>query len=172
MKKDFIAPILALAVICAVIAGALAAGNAVTLPIIQSASDARALSAMERVIPNADAFVQLETDNLPKTIAEAYITSNNTGYIFIVSVNGYGGEIRLICAIGTDGRIIKTETLAETETKGIATPVFEREHLYIGMDSSLNGIDAVSGATITSNAYKNGILDAFEAYEIIKGAQA
>ena len=40
---------------------------------------------------------------------------------------------------------------------------------YIGKDSSLNGVVGISGATMTSNAYKAAIADAFTAFDMING---
>ena len=41
---------------------------------------------------------------------------------------------------------------------------------YEGQDSSLSGVNAISGATITSTAYESCVKAAFEAYETWKGA--
>ena len=35
----------------------------------------------------------------------------------------------------------------------------------------MNEVDAISGATISSTAYKKAITDAFKAYDIVKGAE-
>ena len=167
MKKDFIMPVVVLALICLVMSGALAFVNNVTYPVITEAAAERAEQAMRQIIPQADGFLPLDKNGLPASIKEAYGTSNNTGFIFIVTTSGYGGEMTIICGIDLSGKIIKTLTLAHSETKGISDPVFNMQPEYTGKDASLSGIDAISGATITSNAYKNGILDAFSAYEIL-----
>lgn len=172
MKKDFAAPILVLTVICLIVSGALAIGNAVTRPVIQDAAAERAEEARKEILPNAEEFVLLEIEGLPKTITEVYGTSNNAGFIFVITVHGYGGEIELACGIDNDGRILKCMTLAHKETKGLGTLVFDKEDEYAGKDKNLDGIDAVSGATITSTAYQNGIRDAFEAFEMIMMEEA
>ncbi|NCC68856.1 MAG: FMN-binding protein, partial [Clostridia bacterium] len=63
-------------------------------------------------------------------------------------------------------------TLSQSETKGLGSrttlPDF-REQFY-GKDSSLSGVDTISGATISSKAYIGAIKDAFSAYEIAKEA--
>ena len=171
MKKDFVMPILVLSLICLFVSGVLAIGNAVTQPVIREAAAQRAEAARREVMPHAEDFVLIEAEGLPKTITEVFGTTNNVGFVFMISVTGYGGDIKIICAIDPDGIIIKTVTLAQTETAGIATPVFDQEIQYRGKDRYLHGIDAVSGATITFNAYKNGIRDAFEAFEIVKGVR-
>ena len=171
MKKEFLMPIFVLSLICLVVSGALAVGNTITQPVIEEAAAARAEIIKREIIPDADDLVLLEAEGLPQSITRAYVTSNHIGYIFMVTTTGYGGDIVIMCGIDPDGKIIKTITLSETETKGIATPVFDMESEYAGKDKNLEGIDAISGATITSNAYMGAIRDAFAAFEIVRGMQ-
>ena len=167
MKKDFVVPILTLTLVCLIIAGALALVNNATQPIIEAAADERAYTARKEIIPEADEFILLETDGLPKTVLEAYGTGNGMGYIFTVVASGYGGDVKIICGIDPEGRIIKSAVLAHSETQGLGTAVFDIADRYEGLDKNLAGIDALAGATITSNAYKNAVSDAFEAFEIV-----
>ena len=168
MKKDFVIPVLVLTLICLCMSGALAAVNHLTQPVIEKAAAERAETARREIIPEADDFILLDLDGLPKTVIEAYGTANNTGFVFMVLTSGYGGEIKLMCGIDPDGKIIKSTILAHGETQGLGTVVFDKASEYEGKDNNLDGIDAVAGATITSNAYKNGILDAFDAFDIVK----
>lgn len=167
MKNDFIMPVLVLALICMFMSGALAVVNNITDPVIAEAAAARAERALREIIPQAEDFVLLDVDGLPGTVTEVYGTSNHKGFIFVIMSPGYGGDITIMCGIDPDGQIIKSLTLAHMETKGISDPVFAMQSEYEGKNKNLDGIDAISGATITSNAYKNGILDAFLAFEIV-----
>jgi len=169
MKKDFITPVLVLTLICLIIAGALALVNNVTYPIIRDAAAERAYTARKDIIPEANEFILIESEELPRAVAEAYITDNHTGYIFVINVYGYGGYIKIICGIDTDGRIIKSKVVAHTETQGMGTIVFDRAVEYEGMDKNLEGsIDGIAGSTITFNAYRRAVLYAFEAFEIVR----
>jgi electron transport complex protein RnfG len=142
-----------------------------TSPIIETAAAERAEAARRDIIPQADGFEQVHINGMPKTITAVYRTTNNVGYIFLMSTRGYGGEIRIICGIDTDGNIIKSAVLAQTETKGLGTPVFDEPHAgqYWGKDKyGIEDIAAISGATITSVAYKNSIRDALAAFDIVR----
>jgi len=172
IKKDFVTPIFTLSFLCLLVSGALAVGNRFTQPVIQEAAARRAETARRDVIPNAEGFVLLEAEGLPKTVTEVYGTTNNAGYIFMITTSGYGGEIKLICGIDGNGKIIKTAVLAQTETQGLGTPVFEEPHAgqYRGKDkNNIKDIAAISGATISSTAFRKGIQDSLEAFEIVKG---
>jgi len=171
VKDDFIKPIAILTIICLVVSGALAMTNGVTAPIINEAAAVRAQLAMEAIIPHATGFEQVSHDEFPRAVREAYKTENDVGYIFIVSVNGFSGDIRVICGIDSDGLIISSSTLSHTETKGIGCILDEERWNgpFSGKDAQLDGISAVTGATISTVAYMNAILAAFDAFELIRG---
>ena len=171
MKKDFIIPILVLSLICLSMSAALAFANHITAPIIQEASLVREYEAKKVIIPQAADFVLLETDDLPRYVNAVFATSNNVGYIIITTAVGYGGDIRVICGISPEGYIIKSRVASHTETQGLGTIVFEKATIYEGKDKNLWGVDAIAGSTITSNAYKRAIQDAFIAFEIVREAR-
>jgi electron transport complex protein RnfG len=174
VKKDFVMPILVMGVICLIVSGALAFVNGVTEPVIGAAAAQRAEEAMSAIIPDATGFNQLARsrlpDGLPSSIREVHESENGVGYIFIVSVNGFGGELRVICGIGPDGNLIRAETLQHSETRGIGTIVEQASFLnqFTGKDSRLDGVSAVTGATISSRAFTNAVRDAFAAFEIVR----
>lgn len=173
MKKEFVMPILVLTLICLFISAALAITNNFTGPVIAKAAADRAEAARSEVIPEADSFELLQVEGLPQTVREVYKTTNNAGYVFMLTVSGYGGDINIICGIAPDGTIISAKTLAHTETKGMGSKITEEPFAgqFPGKDASLEGVDAISGATISSRAYINAVKDAFAAYEIVKGVQ-
>ena len=174
MKKDFVLPIVVLTLICLVISAALAVTNSFTEPVIAKAAAERAEQARSEVIPDATGFELLTVDGLPATVTEVYGTTNNVGYVFMLSTTGYGGEMRLICAIGPDGKLLATKTLAQSETKGMGSRITEDGFAgqFPGKDAALEGVDAISGATISSKAYIGAVKDAFAAYELVRGVQS
>ena len=173
MKRTYVMPLLVLTLICLVVSGALAIMETITSPVITSAAAERAQEAMNAKIPAADEFVPIELDGfagIPSTIREVYGTSNDVGYIFIAAISGFSGDITVICGIDNEGRIISSSTLSHTETKGIGT-ILEMESFlgpFKGLDSQLEGIDTVTGATISTRAYIDAINDIFTAFEVIK----
>lgn len=174
MKKEFLFPIIALTAICLVISAALAVTNSFTAPVIAKAAAERAEAARAEAVPEADGFEPVWAENLPESVTEAYRATNNAGYVFMVTATGYGGEIRLICGIGPDGKILETKVLSHSETKGLGSKITEPEFAgqFPGKGSDLNGVDIISGATISSRAYIDAVKDAFKAYELVKGAQS
>ena len=167
-------PLLVLTVICLIVSGALAFVDSITSPEIAAAAEERAQASMIEIIPEATGFDPVNHGNfagIPATIKGIYKTSNDTGYIFIAAVNGFSGDITVICGITPDGRIIASSTLSHTETKGIGTILEQESFLspFTGLDNNLEGIDTVTGATISTRAYIHAISDIFTAFEIVTG---
>ena len=169
VKKDFVMPIVVLTVICLVITAALAITNSFTEPVIAAAAAQRAEAARIEIIPEAEGFEAVEAAGLPGTVSEVYRTTNDCGYIFMLTTIGYGGEMELICGIDNEGRIISVKTLKHGETKGMGSKTTEEpfRSQFVGKDASLEGVDAITGATISSKAYLGAVQDAFEAFEMI-----
>ena len=173
--KEIIAPIIVLTCICLVVTAALAYTNSITAPVIKAAEEQAAEQARAEVLSEADSFTQVKAANLPEEITEVYKADNGAGYVFMVTTKGYGGNIKLICGIKSDGSIEKTKTLSHSETSGIGSRVVDNKSSYkdqyVGKTAdTLDEVDAVSGATISSKAYKSAIESVFKAYETVKEA--
>jgi len=173
IKRTYVMPLVVLTAICLVVSGALAFMDSITSPVILAAAEERAQVVMADMIPNATDFEHIEinyTDGVPSTIKEIYRAANGVGYIFIAAVNGFSGDITVICAVSPDGNIIGTSTLSHTETKGIGTILEQESFLtpFTGLDSNLEGIDTVAGATISTRAFIRAIQDVMEAFYLIE----
>ena len=174
MKDDFIKPIAVLAIICIVVSCALALTNGLTAPIIERDSDERTQLAMREIIPDATGFARIEHDGFGRALKEAYKSENDVGHVFIVAVNGFSGDIRVICGVDKDGNIIGCKTLSHTDTKGIADFLTDNSEnswvsKFTGKDNRLEDISTITGATISSTAFMNAIREVFAAFELIKG---
>jgi len=166
-------PLLVLFTICLIVSAALAFMNSITAPIVTAAAAERAQEAMIKLIPAATGFDPVDlndiSDDMPESIREIYRTTNGIGYVFIAAVNGFSGDITVICALDPQGKIISCSTLSHTETKGIGTILEQRSFLdpFSGLDKNLTGIDTVAGATISTRAYIHAIEDIFTAFRLI-----
>ena len=174
-NKTLIKSIVVLAVICLVISGALAVVNSFTAPIITAAAIERENASRQQVLPAAADFEQITSDAMPATITGAYkgvdASGATVGYVFTAGNKGFDGTILVMTAIGTDGKIVQVATIdvtSETATLGGLTAKEAYTSMYPGKDASLEGVDAISGATITSTAYEQCVLDAFAAYDAVK----
>lgn len=176
MKKSFneiIKPVIVLVCICLVVTALLAYINSVTSPIIAKAEEEKTQQAMSEVLCEADGFEKLEIENLPDRVTEVYTATNGVGYIFMLTTKGYGGDMKLICGMNAEGVIEQCKTLSHAETSGLGSKTAEdpyRNQYCKKSADTLSEVDAITGATISSNAYKNAIEDAFKAYDMVKEA--
>ena len=171
MKKDFIAPILVMSLICLVMTGILAIVNNITEPIIEAAGRERADEAMIALIPDADSFIPIsypKSAHFPSAVREAYQAANGAGYIFIVCTNGFGGEKRIMVGLCDMGYFNGSTVLSHNETISFANRVFEVRDYLETQGKSLLDIDTISGATQTLDAYQQAIEYVYIALETLE----
>ena len=170
---DFVAPIVVLVLICAVMSGLLALTNNVTKPIIDKAEEEANKAARIEVLPAAADFEQVEIAGLPDSITGVFKATNDVGYVFSITTTGYGGKntLKMAVGIGVDGKITETKVLSHSETAGlgskITTDAFKSQ--FVGKDASLEGVDNITGATFSSNYSRAAIADAYTAYGMVAG---
>ncbi len=121
--------------------------------------------------------------NIPTSIISVKKTDSGN-YILEVKGAGYGinggnsyhpasGEYIIIrVSMTPDGTILDCLTVSQAETENIgsvcADPTFYSQ--FVGKtEETYDSIDAISGATMTTNGYKKAILRAFEAVTILEG---
>lgn len=168
MKKN-ITSILALTVICSVVAVLLAITNAVTAPIIEKNQAAAADEALLVVLPNGEEFtpVDLSTNTFPATVTKAY-TEKNGGVVVELKTNGYGSDMIIMVGIDAEGKVAGAVCLSSNETLGYEKTYGEKT---IGSTAdTIDSLDTVSGATKTTEAYKNAVKDALNTALVLGGA--
>ncbi len=167
----FIYPTLILAAICLIVSLALSSTNALTKDKIADINNENTKKAMSRVL-KADNYTEETFDG--KTYYIANDGGAPTGYIFITSANGYGGEVKVMTAVLPDKTVKAVEILdISSETPGLGQNA-AKENFYgqfsskcsgitvvkSGADENKNEINAVTGATITSRAVTKSVNEA------------
>lgn len=168
MKKN-ITSILALTVICSVVAVLLAITNAVTAPIIEKNQSAAADEALLVVLPSGEEFtpVDLSTNTFPTTVTKAY-TEKNGGVVVELKTNGYGSDMIIMVGIDAEGKVAGAVCLSSNETLGFEKTYGENT---IGFTAdTIDALDTVAGATKTTEAYKNAVKDALNTALVLGGA--
>ncbi len=122
-------------------------------------------------------------EGLPKRLVSAKVTATGN-YILEVEGAGFGimndeeyihssGEYIIVrVSITPDGKIIDTLTVYQAESEGIGDAC-AKESFYGQFDGkteeTYKDIDAISGATYTTNGYLKAIENAFAALKVLKG---
>lgn len=167
-------PIAVLVAICAVVGLLLGSANNLTLPIIMANREAEAWATYSSLIPDAPDFAALPCD-VPGVTA-CMEAADSKGYVVTAQAKGYSGPVPMGVAFGLDGTIVNVIGMKNTETPGLGTKVAEEEFSsqFVGRAAeplTINDIDAVTGATISSKAALAAVNEAIEAYCVIASEQ-
>lgn len=160
---------LILAVICIVASGVLALTYKVTKPYIESQSIKKEKNSLKAIIPDADNFELKKVDSTE--YYEAFLNKKLIGYIIPMEAQGYSSLIRFFTGIDLKGNILGVVILEQGETPGLGAKITEikygekkpwfTEQLKGRPAKSLSlsekGINAITGATISSRAVIEGI---------------
>ena len=152
--------------------------------------------ACQAVYPEADSFEAMDVDQKAAkeaikkmgtnaTVDEVYsavMDGSEAGYVITVTdKDGYGGDIQITVGIMSDGTVNGISFLSISETAGLGMKAKEPSFYeqYVGKNPtkfavSKDGgdgeqIDALSGATITTNAMTNGVNAGLAAFRYEKG---
>jgi len=100
---------------------------------------------------------------------QCYKGKQFVGYVLSAIGNGYSGNINMLVGIDNKGNITGIEVLSQTETPGLGARCVEIKQgqkqpwflaQFRGKSAeglTLKGIEAITGATITSEAIVNGV---------------
>ena len=146
--------------------------------------------ASDKVAETAKAVLSASATDFSKDDVSEVVAGIKNGKIigFVVTVvahDGYGGDIKFSVGLSTDGTYLGTSILTISETAGLGmragevlVPQFADKNVskftYTKTGATADSeIDAISGATITTNAVVNGV-NAGLAYfdKILKGGSA
>lgn len=176
--KGILIPTLALFLICIVVAAALAGTNALTKDKIAALEAENQRQAMVRLLPALEYEEKtgvLDGENITYYIAR---TDNQAvGAVYITAAKGYGGDVSVMTAVGTDGAVAAVEILsAADETPGLGQNAMKPDFAaqfsgksgkvdVVKNGASDNEVNALTGATITSKAVADAVNQALALFE-------
>lgn len=176
MKKELIKLSGVLCAITLIASLLLACVNKVTLPRIVKAEKQAAVDAMRTILSDANAFKELD-----EGVFEAKKNDDIVGYCINVSPAGFGGDIAMIVGIGADDKVKGIEILSHSETAGLGAKAtdesfknrFKEKNINITVvkkeTESPDQVQAITGATVTSRAVAEGVKEAYDRLQKVKG---
>ena len=125
----------------------------------------------------------LTAQDIDSVVAASGSGGESLGFVIgVISHEGYGGDIKLSVGIRNDGTVNGIEILSINETAGLGmradTDEFKMQFENTQTDQFVytktgaaadNEIDALSGATITTNAVTNGVNAAIAYFSSLEG---
>ncbi len=170
MKNTSLKSIIVLVCICLVIGALMAAINLVTAPKIEEQNKKAEQEALSAVLPENGGFEKLEGEELPEAMTAYYDDLDGHGSVAMLSIKGYDSSKPMSVAVGfTDrGEIAAIKVISvQGETTGIGTKVANDDFLarFTGKTAeNVNEVDTISGATISSAAFKSAVVEATQFY--------
>jgi len=155
---------LTLLMITGVVAAALAGVNAITDDAISTNQEKKTQEALAVVLPEAGTLEKVELTGDTGIVSEVY--TDGASYAVKVLPSGFDGEIAMMVGIA-DGKVTGISVISHTETPGLGAVAAAQNAKgeafrgqFVGQSGELavgDQIDAMSGATITSNAVVAGV---------------
>lgn len=189
--KDILVPTITLFVICLIVSALLAGTNALTKEPIAANELKKSQEAMSAVCPDAVSF-----EGEKGLEIEVYKALNESGEVIGCAIpvisKGYGGDVQVMVGIAFEGetaigKVTGVEILSHSETPGLGANAtgesFRKEYnqditasgFSVVKDGTGGGdgrIDAITGATITSNAVTNAVNEAVNIYRsLVEGGE-
>ena len=167
--KQNIKSVAILVAICGVMALLLAGTNTITAPIIEKNAAAAANEALLQVMSEGTGFeeVDLSGYELPATVTKAYKETAGKGYVVELTTKGYASDFVIMCGVTSEGVVSGAVCLSSNETLGK-----EKEYgkNFDNKDAAaVEAVDTISGATMTTAAYKGAVKDALNTAIILGG---
>ena len=178
-KENFI-PAIVLVCICLVVSLALAATYNVSNPTIIANQQKSADEARMEVLPDGDSFTEYD-GKLVDGVDDCYIADNKAGMAVTAEYKGFGGAVKVMIGIDANGEITGVKVTEHSETPGLGTKAADPGYLeqYQGVSEATGwsvltmtpNIDAVTGATITSNAVYGSVDEALAQFKECGGVK-
>lgn len=177
--KEVIAPTLILFIICLVTTSFLSVTNLMTRDKIAEINKQTETSSRELVLPGTKEF----EDSKDNTYAIGKKGNEITGYVFTTKTKSYGGDLSTMTGISKDGKVTGVVILSISDTPGLGLNAqkesfrdqYKKAAPENGFEVVKSGnagdgqINAMTGATITSNAVTECVNEAIEQYQQVKG---
>ncbi len=176
-----------LLVIAGIAAAALGGVNAATAPTIAEKKIQSTQQAMKAVfLPTTASEDEInaysakfdEPVEVPESdIINSYSKNDEGGYAFSITTKGFSAGLNLMVGIDKDGTVTGVKVVSHSETPGLGanaetklSPQFNGGKtapltVLKGSGASDSQLEAITGATITSNAVAGAVNEAYDYYE-------
>lgn len=180
--KEVLRPTLILVFICLVMTACLALTNLLTRGAIAAQNEREATESRKIALPEAESFEQSEKSD------GCYVGKKGdgvVGYVFNTGAGSYGGPVKVMTGIDTDGTITGVALVSTSDTPGLGLNAQKEEfrgqykqqvpengfEVVKGGSPRDGQIEALTGATISSRAVTEAVNEALEEYRKVKGGE-
>ena len=158
-----------LLLIASIVAALLAGVNMVTAPIIAQLKAEKIQAAINEVLPGGGTAIDFSGKDATGLVSAVY--KSDSGYAVEVNPAGFGGTITMMVGIDNEGKILGIAVVSHAETAGLGDVAASKNSAgvafrgqFVGESGSVGTakrgtgtLDAITGATITSEAVCTGV---------------
>lgn len=167
--------VLCLSAVCLICAAVVGVAYAVTKEPIDDAARAKTTASIAAVLPEFTGTPEQGSINVDG-VDYTYYKVDGAGCAVISSTSGFGGALKLMVGIASDGTVHNTTVLSHTETPGLGAKCATDEHFigqFQGFDPKQKSLtvkkdggdlDAITASTITSRAYALAVSNAVKVF--------
>ncbi len=143
--------------------------NGVTQPVIQQLAEETRLQSIKEVlsgdITGDEIIHEVQKSEYIDSIME-YPTTEGRAFAVTAVPKGYGGTISLMIGLNGEGVVTGVSVMDMSETAGLGAKAKEQKFLDQFLDNNTE-INALTGATVTTNAVKLGVSEAIDEVGLI-----
>lgn len=172
---ETVRPVVVLVAICMLAGALLGVVHYVTDPVAQANADRKAQETYAQLVPQAASFepVDCTVEGCTAALEARDASGAVIAHVIVAQSKGYGGQVPIAVAFGTDGTVTSITTMANDETPGLGTKIANDSYIgqYVGLAAesiTADDIDLISGATISSKAALSAFNIAVTAYEEVR----
>ena len=172
---ETVRPVVVLVAICMLAGALLGVVHYVTDPVAQANAERKAQETYAQLVPQAALFepVDCTVEGCTAALEARDASGAVIAHVIVAQSKGYGGQVPIAVAFGTDGTVTSITTMANDETPGLGTKIANDSYIgqYVGLAAesiTADDIDLISGATISSKAALSAFNIAVTAYEEVR----
>ena len=175
--------VLCLSAVCLICAAVVGGAYAVTKEPIDEAARAKTTASIAAVLPEFSGTPEQGSINVDG-VDYTYYKVDGAGCAVISSTSGFGGALKLMVGIASDGTVHNTTVLSHSETPGLGAKCTTEAHFmeqFRGFDPAAKklavtkdggDLDAITASTITSRAYALAVSNAVKVFNQLAGGQS
>lgn len=165
--------------VCAIVAGVLGVVNLVTADKIAEQDRIKTQKAYAAVL-EADDYQDVDFDTAAFPTIDKIAAAGDKGYVVTTTYSGAQGSITMAVGVDTDYKCTGISIISHAETSGLGAKAAEQSEFgqnwraqFIGQGDDVKlakaggAIDAITAATITSNAVAGAVAESIRAVEAL-----
>ena len=165
--------------VCAIVAGVLGGVNLITKDKIAEQDRIKTAKAYSAVLEASD-YTDVDYDQATFMTIDRIVKADDKGYVVTTTFSGAQGSITMAVGVDTDYKCTGISIISHAETSGLGAKAADQSEYgewwrgqFVGQGDDVKlaksggAIDAITAATITSNAVAGAVAESIRAVEAL-----